>query len=99
MIRIGTTRRNYVATNVIKGARHEDLSFRRVPHLPLHAVTNDPFWGAATAVLAPSSTDLVHLYNEVGWSSRPFLVTFEDEMPRGRKRREATYARGVSSIG
>lgn len=97
MIRIGTTRRNYVATNVIEGARHEDLAFRRVPHLPLHALTHDPFWGAATAVFAPTSTDLVHLYNEVGWSSRPFLVTFEDEMPRGRKRRRS-FAAGVRAL-
>jgi glycosyltransferase involved in cell wall biosynthesis len=98
VISIGTTRRNYVATHAIDGARHPGVRFRRVPHLPLHALTRDPFWGGATAVLAPGSVDLVHLYNEVGWSSRPFVVSFEDELPRGRRRRRS-FAAGLRSLG
>lgn len=96
MIRIGTTRRNYVAENVVDGARHPDLHFRRVPHAPLAALTRDPFWSGATVVAAPSSVDLVHLYNDVAWSSRPFVATFEDDYPRGRKSRRG-FALGLAA--
>ena len=92
-----STRRNYVAENVVYGAHHADLHFRRVPHLPLHALTRDPFWSGATAAFAGSSTDLVHLYNEIGWSSRPIVVSFEDEIPRGRKRRRS-FALGLRTL-
>lgn len=96
MIRVGTTRRTYVAQHVVYGAVHPDVSFRRVPHLPLAAWTRHAFWSGASVVLAPDRVDLVHLYNDVAWSSRPFVASFEDDYPRGRKHRCA-FALGLAA--
>ena len=86
MLYIGYTRRNYVAERVIQGAWHPDIEFRRVPHLSLRRLARRPFWRHATGYLATGRADLVHLSHEVGWGDRPFVATFEDEVPVGRRR-------------
>jgi glycosyltransferase involved in cell wall biosynthesis len=94
-VRIGVTRRNYVAQNVVQGAVHPEIEFRRVPHLPLRRVARRPFWRHATVALAGGGIDLVHLYNEVGLCSRPWVTTFEDEVPVGRRRSPRAWAAGL----
>ena len=81
MTRVGTTRRNYVCEKATYGARHPDLAFRRVPYLPLHAATSHPFWRFATAVWAPHDVDLVHVFNDVPLSNRPWVASFEHDYP------------------
>ncbi len=81
VIRVGTTRRNYVAEKTTYGARHPDLAFRRVPHLPLHAVTAHPFWRFVTGVWARQDVDLVHVFNDVPLSNRPWVASFEHDYP------------------
>ena len=99
VIRVGHIRRNYGVERVIYGARHPELSFRRVPHLPLARMTDDSFWRHATVALAPFGVDIVHLYNDVALVTRPWVASFEDAFPAGRpgRRRRAAVKAAASS--
>src|SRR5947207_14230821 len=85
MLRIGFTRRTYGAEATVYGATSPEISFRRIPSVPLHRVTSSPFWRFATAAVAIGDIDLVHLFNDVALVNRPWVASFEDEYPLGRK--------------
>lgn len=85
-LRVGWSRRSYGAESVVYGARHPAFRHVRVPSLPMHAIARDPFWRATTVVAAGGRVDLVHLYNECGLVSRPWVASFEDGYPVGRRR-------------
>jgi len=85
MLRIGYVRRTYGAEATVYGASSPMLSFRRIPAVPLHRATTSPFWRFTTVAAALGTIDLVHLFNDVALVNRPWVATFEDEYPVGRK--------------
>lgn len=90
---VGVTRRNYGAEKAVYGAAAPGLQFRRVPYLPVHRATAHPFWRHVTAVAAPSSVDVVHLFNDTPLGcTRPWVVGFEDRYPLGRDGRARAVA-------
>jgi len=82
---VGYDRANYGVERVVYGAVHPDLRFVRVPHAPVgRLLLSDSFWRHVSIVAAGGGVDLVHVYNDVVLSSRPWIASFEDTYPVGR---------------
>lgn len=93
---VGHARRSYADENVVYGAVHPDLSFRRVLSLPIHRLTRDPLVGRTAHVLSARGADLVHLYNGVArFSPVPWVASFEDDYPL-RSKREGRRAKAIA---
>jgi len=57
------------------------VSFKRIYSFPIHRILKSNFY-KNTPVLIPSDIDLVHTWNAMPVTSKPFIISFENELPR-----------------
>jgi glycosyltransferase involved in cell wall biosynthesis len=91
---------SYGARNVSYGAAHPGLRFARAPFVPFHRLRRlDATARHRTWAFPLGGTDLVHVYNDVCRSTRPWVASFEHRYPAedtdvGRRARAVRLAAG-----
>jgi glycosyltransferase involved in cell wall biosynthesis len=58
------------------------VSFKRVYSLPIHRLLKANTFYRNTPIVLPSKVDLIHTWNAIPITTKPFVVTFELEIPR-----------------
>ncbi len=58
------------------------VSFKRVYSLPIHRFLKGSNFYRNTPIVLPSKVDLIHTWNAIPITTKPFVITFELEMPR-----------------
>lgn len=79
---IGIVSPSYGTEKVSYGLQPKGYTFDRVQRVPFHRLERrGSFWGQ-TPLLLDHPVELVHSFNELPVGIRPFVVSFESELPR-----------------
>lgn len=83
MLRVGIGSRNYSYRRVCYDLPLEHVEFRKVPYVPWKFLRRSDIRWANTYRFAPDSrVDLFHLWNGVCLNRRPWITSFEADLPR-----------------
>jgi glycosyltransferase involved in cell wall biosynthesis len=79
---IGIVSPSYGTEKVSYGIRPRNYTFHKLLRIPFHRFeTQGTFW-KTTPVVLDYPVELVHTFNEIPYGIRPFVVSFENELPR-----------------
>jgi glycosyltransferase involved in cell wall biosynthesis len=73
---------SYGAEKVSYGVGPQGYTFRKLTRLPVHRLERQGTFLRMTPVLLDYPVELVHTFNELPIGIRPFVVSFENELPR-----------------
>ena len=79
---VGVIAPSYGTEKISYGLAPAGHTFHKVTRLPLHRLERDGTFWENTPVLFDHSVELVHTFNELPLGIRPFVVSYEMEMPR-----------------
>ena len=79
---IGIVSPSYGTEKVSYGLQPEGFSFHKVSRMPLHRLEKHGTFWHQTPVVLDHPVELVHTFNELPCGLRPFVVSFESELPR-----------------
>lgn len=79
---IGIVSPSYGIEKVSYGLNPRNYSFHKLYRLPIQRLERHGTFLRNTPVIADHSVQLVHTLNEIPLGSRPFIVSFENELPR-----------------
>lgn len=60
----------------------KDTEFRRLLSLPIHRLERKGTFYKNTPIIFGQRVDLIHTWNTIPFSTKPFVVSFENELPR-----------------
>lgn len=60
----------------------KDTEFRRVLSIPIHRFERKGTFYKNTPIILGQKVDLIHTWNTIPLSTKPFVVSFENELPR-----------------
>ena len=60
----------------------EGVSYKRIYSLPIHRFLNKTTFYRNTPIVLPSKVEVIHTWNAIPITTKPFIITFELEIPR-----------------
>lgn len=79
---IGIVAPGYGTEKVSYGLAAPGFTFHKLLRLPIHRLERQGTFWQHTPILLDHPVELVHTFNELPLGVRPFVVSFENEMPR-----------------
>ncbi|MBC7973938.1 MAG: hypothetical protein H7138_03060, partial [Myxococcales bacterium] len=79
---VGIVAPSYGSEKVSYGLAPEGYTFHKVARIPLHRFERSGTFWHQTPLLLDHPVALVHTFNELPVGLRPFVVSFENELPR-----------------
>jgi len=79
---IGVVSPSYGAEKISYGVSIPGYSYHKVPRIPLQRLERRGTFFAFTPIVMDRGVELMHTLNELPVGSRPFVVSFENELPR-----------------
>ena len=79
---IGIVSPGYGTEKVSYGLGPAGYTFHKIARVPIHRLEKRGTFWHQTPIVFDHPVELVHTFNELPCGTRPFVVTFENEMPR-----------------
>lgn len=79
---VGIISPSYGIEKVSYGLHPQNYSFHKLFRLPIQRMERNGTFLRNTPIIADHPVQLVHTFNEIPFGSRPFIVSFENELPR-----------------
>lgn len=79
---IGVVSPAYGSEKVTYGLRPETYTYHKLYRVPLHRIERQGTFWKFTPLVLDYPVELVHSFNELPLGIRPFVVSFENELPR-----------------
>lgn len=79
---VGIISPSYGIEKVSYGLNPRNYSFHKLYRLPIQRMERNGTFLRNTPIVADHPVQLVHTFNEIPLSCRPFIVSFENELPR-----------------